>query len=114
MEQRGRCMPGADGQTVVTRGVSMDVTQRKQAEEKFRLATEASPSGIVLVNDRGRIVLVNTHVEKLFGYEREELVGETVDVLVPERFAGKHAARREQFLAAPTAGALGAYGELLG
>src|SRR5436309_949223 len=60
MEQRGRCMPGADGQTVVTRGVSMDVTQRKQAEDLFRLATEASPSGIVLVNDRGRIVLVNT------------------------------------------------------
>jgi len=53
----------------------MDITERKQAEEKFRLATEASPSGIILVNDRGHIVLVNSQIEKLFGYQREELVG---------------------------------------
>ena len=41
----------------------------------FRLATEASPSGTLLVNDQGRILLVNAHVEELFGYEREELIG---------------------------------------
>ena len=114
MEQRGRCMPGADGQTVVTRGVSMDVTQRKQAEDLFRLATEASPSGIVLVNDRGRIVLVNTHAEELFGYRREELLGKLVEILVPERFASQHPVHRAQFLAAPTARPMGAGRELFG
>jgi len=112
--RRGRVEFDGNGEPTCERGVLLDITERKQAEEKFRLATEASPSGIVLVNDRGRIVLVNTHVEKLFGYEREELVGETVDVLVPERFAGQHPAHREQFLAAPTARAMGADRELFG
>src|SRR5213080_1597493 len=112
--RRGRVEFDGNGEPTCERGVLLDITERKQAEEKFRLATEASPSGIVLVNDRGRIVLVNTHVEKLFGYEREELVGETVDVLVPERFAGQHPAHREQFLAAPTARAMGAGRELFG
>ncbi|PYJ17848.1 MAG: hypothetical protein DME96_04570 [Verrucomicrobia bacterium] len=112
--RRGRVEFDGNGEPTCERGVLLDITERKQAEEKFRLATEASPSGIVLVNDRGRIVLVNTHVEKLFGYEREELVGETVDVLVPERFAGQHPAHREQVLAAPTARAMGAGRELFG
>src|SRR5438094_5956206 len=112
--RRGRVEFDGNGEPTCERGVLLDITERKQAEEKFRLATEASLSGIVLVNDRGRIVLVNTHVEKLFGYEREELVGETVDVLVPERFAGQHPAHREQFLAAPTARAMGAGRALFG
>ena len=112
--RRGRVEFDGNGEPTCERGVLLDITERKQAEEKFRLATEASPSGIVLVNDRGRIVLVNTHVEKLFGYEREELVGKLVDVLVPERFAGQHPAHREQFLAAPTARAMGAGRELFG
>src|SRR5207247_9053155 len=99
---------------VVTLCVSMDVTQRKQAEDLFRLATEASPSGIVLVNDRGRIVLVNTHAEELFGYRREELLGKLVEILVPERFASQNPVHRAQFLAAPTARPLGAGRELFG
>jgi PAS domain S-box-containing protein len=112
MEQRGRCVFGTDGKTVVTRGVSIDVTARKQAEELFRFATEAAPSGILLANDQGRIVLVNAHIEKLFGYRREELIGELVDILVPERFASQHPAYRAQFLAAPTARPMGAGREL--
>src|SRR6184192_4621288 len=100
--RRGRVEFDGNGEPTWERGVLMDVTERKQAEEKFRLATEASPSGIVLVNDRGRIVLVNTHVEKLFGYEREELVGKLVDVLVPEQFASQHPKHRGEFLATPT------------
>src|SRR5439155_6849850 len=90
----------------------MDITERRQAEEKFRLATEASPSGIVLVNDQGRIVLVNSQIEKLFGYRREELVGKLMDILVPERFASQHPAHRAEFFAAPTARAMGAGREL--
>src|SRR5438128_5068934 len=107
-DHRGRCVRGADGNDLVLRGVSMDVTERKRAEEKFRLATEASPSGILLVNDQGRIVLVNSQIEKLFGYRREELVGKTVDILVPERFASQHPAHRAEFFSGPTARAMGA------
>src|SRR5712691_11340975 len=93
-------------------GSCMDITERKQAEEKFRLVVEASPSGIILVNDRGRIALVNSQTEKLFGYGREELVGKPVEILVPERFASQHPDHRAEFLAAPTARAMGAGREL--
>ena len=114
MEARGHCLRDANGKTVGLRGVSMDVTERKQAEEKFRLAVEASPSGIVLVDREGRIVLVNNHVEELFGYRREELIGKLVDVLVPERFASQLLAYRANFLAKPETVVLGAGRESFG
>jgi PAS domain S-box-containing protein len=110
--RRGRVEFDDKGEPIFERGVLMDITERKQAEEKFRLATEASPSGIILVNDRGHIVLVNSQIEKLFGYQREELVGKLVDILVPERFASQHPAHRAEFVAAPTARAMGAGREL--
>jgi PAS domain S-box-containing protein len=90
----------------------MDITERKQHQELFQLATEASPSGIILVNDQGRIVLVNSHIEKLFGYRRDELIGKTVEILVPERLATQHPAYRARFFGAPEARAMGAGREL--
>ena len=66
-DHRGRCVKGAAGKDLILRGISMDVTQRKRAEEEFRMAVEASPSGILLVNQTGQIVLVNSQIEKLFG-----------------------------------------------
>ncbi|HEY3228310.1 MAG TPA: PAS domain S-box protein, partial [Roseiflexaceae bacterium] len=71
-------------------GFVRDITARKQAEEKFRLVVEASPSGIVLVNPAGQIVLVNSQTEKLFGYTREELIGQPIELLVPERLRRAH------------------------
>jgi len=109
---RGRCIKTPDGKNMRFRGVSMDVTAQKDADDLFRLATESSLSGIVLVNDQGHIMLVNSQVEELFGYQREELVGKSVDVLVPERFAVQHPAHRAKFLAAPTTRAMGAGREL--
>jgi two-component system, LuxR family, sensor kinase FixL len=109
---RGRCLLGPDGESTRLLGVSMDITERKQAQELFQLVTEASPSGIILVNDQGRIVLVNSHIEKLFGYRRDELIGKPVEVLVPERLATEHPADRATFFAAPEARAMGAGREL--
>ena len=111
-EHRGRCVSEAGGKSPVLRGVSIDVTAQKQAQDLFRLATEASPIGTLLVNDQGRILLVNAHVEELFGYEREELIGKPVEVLVPERFAKEYAARRAEFLGAPKMRPAGAIGEV--
>jgi len=102
-DHRGRCVRGADGGDLVLRGISMDITERKRAEEKFRMAVEASPSGILLVNHTGQIVLVNSQIEELFGYGREELIGHSVEKLVPERFAGEHPEHRAKFFAAPAA-----------
>jgi PAS domain S-box-containing protein len=113
-EHRGGSVVGATGEPVVLRGVSIDITEQKRAEEKFRLAVEASPSGILLVDQSGQIVLVNSHIEKLFGYGRAELMGHSVEILVPERFAARHPEHRAEFFAAPTARAMGAGRELFG
>ena len=78
--------------------VAIDVTKRKEAQELFQLATEASPSGTLLVDDQGHIVLLNAHIEELFGYNREELIGKPIETLVPERFAGGHPDHRKKFL----------------
>ena len=108
MEARGRCVPGVDGKAIALRGISMDVTKEKHAEELFRLATEASPSGMLLVNEHGQIVLINARIEKLFGYQRDELIGKFIEVLVPERFVTGHPAHRASFFAAPKPRSLGA------
>jgi PAS domain S-box-containing protein len=81
---RGRCVPDANGKFTRLLGVSADTTERKQAQELFRIATEASPNGILLVNGNGDIVLVNAHVEELFGYHRDELLGKPIATLLAE------------------------------
>jgi two-component system, LuxR family, sensor kinase FixL len=87
----------SDGRFLGYIGSCLDITDRKQAQERFRLAVEASPNGIVLVNAQGHIVLANACVEKLFGYNQQELIGKAAELLVPERFRGKHLAHRADF-----------------
>jgi two-component system, LuxR family, sensor kinase FixL len=93
-------------------GSCIDITERKEAQDRFRLVVEASPNGIVVVNAHGHIVLVNACAEKLFGYGRKELIGQGIELLVPERFRGEHPAHRASFHAAPAARAMGAGLEL--
>jgi two-component system, LuxR family, sensor kinase FixL len=87
-------------------GSCIDITERKQAQDLFRLVVEASPDGMVLVDSQGHIVLVNARAEKLFGYGREELLGQSIEFLVPERFRGEHPAYRAAFHASPAARAM--------
>jgi PAS domain S-box-containing protein len=85
-----------------------DITDRKKAEQKFRGLLESAPDAMVIVGRDGRIALVNSQLEKLFGYRREELLGQSVDCLVPERYRGQHERHRTGFFSQPRARAMGA------
>lgn len=92
----------------------VDITERKRAVEQFRLAIEAAPTGMLMVDRAGRIVLVNAQIEGLFGYVREELIGRPVEMLVPERFRHGHPGHRAGFLHDPKARPMGAGQALYG
>ena len=89
-------------------GATMDITDRRQSDEKFRLAVETAPSGMLLVDGDGHIKTVNEYAERLFGYRREELLGQNVELLMPHRFRGRHPDYRRQYGDEPVSRPMGA------
>ena len=71
------------------------------ADSRYRKLLEAAPDGIVEVDASGRILLVNSQAERMFGYRREELLGQSVEILMPDRFRGRHPAHREHYRSQP-------------
>jgi PAS domain S-box-containing protein len=90
----------------------VDITERKRAEERFRAVVESAPSAMVMIDQKGKIVLVNKLTEKLFGYAREELLDQSIEILVPERFRKSHPGDRSAFFKDPASRPMGAGREL--
>ncbi len=101
-------------QGVLVSSAIRDVTARKKAEEKFRDLLESAPDAMVIVNPEGKIVLVNAQTEKLFGYQREDLLDKEVEILVPHRFRAHHPTNRSAFFKDPKVRPMGAGLELFG
>ena len=99
---------------VLVAGAVRDITVRKKAEDKFRSLLEAAPDAMVIVDERGRITLVNAQTETIFGYERAELIGKPVEVLIPERYRDLHPGHRRDFFGNPHVRPMGVGLELFG
>jgi PAS domain S-box-containing protein len=105
---------GLNGDLIGYGMVIRDITERVRATELFRLALEAAPTGMLLVDEAGRIALANAQVEGIFGYARDELIGKPIELLVPERFRTGHPIYRTSFFEAPAFRPMGAGRELFG
>ena len=88
------------------------VSHESASDEVMRLAVEASPSGMVMINSAGDIVLVNSSAESMFGYQREELMSQSLEMLVPQRYRDKHKGLRQGFSSQPKTRTMGEGQEL--
>jgi PAS domain S-box-containing protein len=108
-----------DGKVVLA--AVIDITARKKAEEalaksaaQLRMVVEAAPNGMVMVDRCGEIIMVNAQMERLFGYDRSEMLGQPIEMLLPHRYRGAHPNQREQFFRSPEARAMGHGRDLFG
>src|SRR4026208_1812473 len=86
--------PLETGEGTVALSAIRDITERKNAEQKFRGLLESAPDAMVIANSEGQNGLVNSQTEVLFQYKRAELLGKPVELLVPKRFRAQHPAHR--------------------
>jgi PAS domain S-box-containing protein len=92
----------------------VDLTERKRQEEHFRQVVEMAPNGMVLIDKDGTVEMVNSQTEAIFGYSREELIGQSVDMLLPERFRGAHPVHRINYFANHSPRTMGSGRDLYG
>ncbi len=92
----------------------IDISERRREEERLRLVIEAAPNAMLMINQKGQITLVNSQTETMFGYTREEMLGQSVDMLVPMHVRQQHVGFRERFNTQPSVRSMGAGRELYG
>lgn len=91
-----------------------DMSEHKRMEERFRRVVESAPNAMVMINSSGSIEMVNAQAERLFAYSRSELLGQKVEILVPDRYRHGHPEKRSMFLHAPQSRPMGAGRDLYG
>lgn len=91
-----------------------EVAERRASEDRVRQIIEAAPVGMLMLDETGRITMCNSELEQTFGYSREELLGNQVEMLVPERYREGHPGHREAFAVHPMSRRMGGDQELCG
>jgi PAS domain S-box-containing protein len=94
--------------------IMRDVSERQRAEDRLRQVIEGAPNGMVMVDGQGKIVLVNAQIEAAFGYDRSELLGKPIEILVPLRFRADHPTYRSSFAQSPSPRPMGVGRDLFG
>jgi PAS domain S-box-containing protein len=89
-----------------------NLTELKDAEEQFRALIETSPQAKIIQDAKGKIVIVNSEAERIFGYGRQELIGQPVEMLMPARFRQEHVEQRQAYMRRPIPRPMGAVSEL--
>ncbi|MBS0288611.1 MAG: PAS domain S-box protein [Proteobacteria bacterium] len=92
----------------------VDITERKRLEARFKATVESAPTAMLMINQAGTIVLVNKELEKMFGYERDKLLNNKVEALLPERYRNGHSNLRTQYFANPETRRMGVGRDLFG
>ncbi|MEY4938349.1 MAG: Phytochrome-like protein cph1 [Verrucomicrobiota bacterium] len=90
--------------------VARDITEQNKifaVISQLRMAMDAAPNGMVMIDAAGKMVMVNAHMERLFGYVRAEMIGESIELLIPPRYRPSHPALRDAYFASPEARAMG-------
>ncbi|MDO9098093.1 MAG: PAS domain S-box protein, partial [Candidatus Methanoperedens sp.] len=90
------------GDIVGLEGMVIEITNRKRAEKNFQMLIDGAPDAILAIEKNFNILLINTHTEKLFGYSKLELIGNSYDVLIPQRYREKHNAYCKNYFANPS------------
>lgn len=103
----------SDGEQLIIATI-VDISARKQSDERFEKVISASPYGQLLVDEQGIIQLLNPALLATFGYEKEELIGKSMDVLLPERYRDNHASLRNGYANSPSFRAMGSGRDLTG
>lgn len=97
----------SEDRIIGTLSSGIDVTNQRLAEKKFKQVVESSPNGIIMTNSKGEIELVNRQTEDLFGYKRTELIGKSIEILVPRQMRNKHKGYRKEFFSYPASRPMG-------
>lgn len=110
----GEVKYSTDGRARCLHGVIYDITERRQAEERFRLVVEGAQTAMIMADSNGNIALANLQAEKVFGYSREELLGNSVDMLLPDNTGASHARKRAGYMKSPSTRPMGVAGDVFG
>ncbi len=78
-----------------------DKLQAEESETYFRMLLESAPDAMIIVDEKGRMTIVNNQAESMFGYDRSEMLGQPIEMLLPERIRGAHVARRQAYIDDP-------------